>query len=294
MFGSILGAASGLFGGGSSEASSSSSSQDKIWGLQSPYLESLFKNAQNLYSQGYQAPGIADFNGTQNQAMADMLNYAETANMQNSVEGIMNNFDVAQNYHADVLNGGQAFNNNINNFINSDLVNNQINTANQAVTDQFNTTMSGIAANTAMGMNTGSTRRAAAEVMAAKEAAKLKSNNITNIQSNAYDNAINQMNFGASSLVNNASQGVNLLNQGYSTVMQPYQTALNIGGMQQDMTQSQYDWLNNSSWDLLGRYQAAIGAPTVLGSSTSTSSSGSAKSNDGFGDLIGDVIGTFF
>ena len=296
MIGEIIGGAiGGLFGGSKSESSSSNNSY--VWDQQSPYLEDLFKYSKDLYNDGWQADGVADFNSTQDQAMANLLNYANTTGSNiantnlNTANQLLGGYGSAQNYYADLMNGGANFNANANQFINSDLVNSQINAANQAVTDQFDQTMNGIAANSASGMNTGSTRRSAAEVMAAKEAAKLKANNVSTIQNNAYQNALGQMNLGASNMMNMANTGTNMLNNSYSMGIQPFQTALNVGGLQQDMTQSQFDWLNNNQWDLLGRYQAAIGTPTILGSSTSSGST--ANYTNGLGKLIGNVAGQF-
>lgn len=288
MFGSVL---DGLFGGGES----TSESKDAVWETQVPHLENIFNSAQDLYGQGWQAPGVADFNTTQNNAMNGLLDYANTtgANIANTnlntANQLMGGFNGAQNYYTDLMNGGANFNANANQFINSDLVNQQINAANNAVDNQFNHAMTGIASQSAGGGNTGSTRRAAAEAMMASEAAKAKSNNVANIHNNAYQNAMSQMNLGASNMINMAGAGADMLNNAYSMGVQPFQTALNVGGMQQDMTQSQYDWMNNNSWDLLGRYQAAVGAPTVLGSSSQTSTQ-----NANIGGLVGGLANTFF
>lgn len=277
MFGSI---GKALFGG--SDSKSKSSSKAYVWGAQEGYLKDLYKNAQDLYKQGYANEGVAGFNNIQNQAMQGMLDYAGSTGTQlantsaSTANQLLGGYGAAQGYYSDLMNGGQQFNANANQFINSDLVNSQISAANQSVTDQFNSVMSDIALSSSMSGNTGSTRRAVAEVMAAKEAAKLKAGNVANIQGAAYNNAMNQMNTGAANMMNMANTGVNVMSDAYKMGMQPYQTALQVGGMQQNMQQSQMDWANNSNWDLLGRYQAAIGAPTVLNSSNSSSNSSSS------------------
>lgn len=278
-----------IFGGSSSKQSSKSSSD--VWNAQQPYLKDVYGNAQDLYNQGWQAPGVAGFNNIQNDAMANMLGYADTTGMDiannnmNQANQLMSGYNQAQNYYGDLMNGGTQFNTNANQFINSDLVNSQINAANSAVDDQFGQAMNGIAAQSAGGGNTGSTRRAAAEAMMAKEAAGLKSNNISNIQNNAYQNAMNQMNLGANSMMNMANQGTAMMGDAFSMGMQPYQTALSVGGMQQDMQQTQYDWQNNNEWDLLSRYQAAMGAPVMTSES---SSSGKSSSSNG---ILGGIAG---
>ncbi|WP_040727662.1 hypothetical protein [Thiomicrorhabdus sp. Kp2] len=294
MFGEILGGAiGGLFGG----SESSSTSESNVWGEQENYLKDIYQNSQGLYNQGWQAPGVADFNNIQNDAMTGMLGYANTTGMDiannnmNQATQLMGGYDQAQNYYGDLMNGGTQFNANANQFINSDLVNGQINAANSAVDDQFGQAMNGIASQSAGGGNTGSTRRAAAEAMMAKEAAGLKSNNVSNIQNNAYQNAMNQMNLGANNTMNMANQGTGMMGDAYSMGLQPYQTALNVGGMKQDMSQTQYDWQNNNEWDLLGRYQAAIGNPTVLGSSTSSTAD---YNNDLGKGLMGGLSYSFF
>ena len=119
----------------------------------------------------------------------------------------------------------------------------------------------------------------------AKEAAGLKANNVSNIQNNAYQNAMNQMNLGASNTMNMANQGTAMMGDAFNMGMQPYQTAMNVGGMQQDMTQANYDWMNNSEWDLLSRYQSALGAPV---STSESSGSSSSSSSDG---IMGGIAG---
>jgi hypothetical protein len=262
-------------GGGKSKSKSGQqqSFSNDVWGGQSPYLQSLYGNAQNLWGQ--QQPGIAGAQGNMNDVYQQM-----NPNWQNQMQGgayagvdanqIMQGLNQSLQapsqsgkLYGDIMAGqGNAY------------LGGMQDQVMQNAQDLAAQNMSMLDQRAGMGGMSGSSRHGIAQAQALKDINQGAQNQLTNLGYNTFDKDLqNKLDIAAMADRNTLSR-----QQMQMDALQQKQNAmqggLSFGGQMQGAAGSS----TFLPWQAMGQYANTIGGPTIVGSG---SGSGTSKSKGG-------------
>lgn len=295
--------------GGSESKSKSYIDED-----QKGYLNDIWGNAQSLYNSGHSS--VASMT-------PEMQNYLQNTGFFTGNAGNMsgqawgqagNSFDVgnsAGNYVNNVFQSGgfstptqNGVNmNTVDSLINNDVLNGQITAATRDIYRGLDEqTMPGIASNSVATGNTGSTRRGVAEAIAQRGADDRAADVGAGMRYDAYNDAVgiaaNQAAGNQNATLNtnnlNANFGTTAFNSGTGLGYQGLGTGYDIGagsinlqGNAANTAQGYAQQVAMAPWQDLSLYQGAIGSPTVLNQSSSSSTGGILPATGQFMDGAG-------
>ena len=242
-----------------------------------PTLDPLLQHKNMLNNQApwtsYQGDWVSDMNGTQTDALDNITNYGNRQaqwhgqRMQNTGREMMDNGQNAQNYFNNALNWGAIQNNGpdmemVAKLADNPYMNGMIDSVGRDVSrNLYENQMPGIAASSAGAGQTGSSRRGAAEAIAARGAADRLADTSAALRGGAYDRALGlgadiaSQNAGlrfdnrgqgldaANQIRGMAQEGVGMVQSGGDMRRQGYSDALMAGDRLQAQDQAEVDAL---------------------------------------------------
>lgn len=236
------------------ESSSSSTSQLNPWARANPALEGAMGWIDNAVGgpawSPYGGQQVAGFNPMQQQGFNAVGNWFGGQGMQGAnalnqygLQGLQSG-GAASNYYQGLL--GQDPAQRAGQLANNPYMTGMVDAASRDITRNLGENIiPGIAGSSYSSGNLGSSRRGAAEAIAARGAADRIGDISANLRGSAYDNMLSrvmgQQGQAAQGLQNQAQMGANALTQGQNLFGQNYNTLMGAGGMQQ---QNQQQLLN--------------------------------------------------
>jgi len=266
--------------GGSSKSDSSSRAtyQDKVWGAQTPYLQSMYGKAGGLYDQtaqqaaGYIPQAIEGMNNTQQQTQAPWLDQLQGGayrdmGLQNSLMGSLNqsmNQPSAMSEINGMIMGGDG-----NNY--ADAMKASFQSDAQRAQDQMLQSMDARAA--ASGMSGGS-RHGTAISQGMRGINENLQRNMANVGYGTFDKDLDRKLAIAGQADQNTLARQQMMSGMIGQQQNTQNTGIQNGQLQQQMQMGQFAPMT-VPWDMMGEYANVLGRPTILGSGSQSGNSSS-------------------